>query len=514
MIGTLNKGLLPFLCLLILIGIFTACKKDNDVNSTTTQLLSFGPTGAMHGDTLSFIGTNLNIVTEIDFTGNEAVVSQSAFVSQSAELIRVVVPTVAEQGFVTLKTPQGDIVTKTKLNLNVVSTVTSFIPHQARPGENITITGNYLNWVTAITFADGKNVDSFVSKTMTQLVVTIPMDAQTGPLVISYGGTEPMQVETPDTLNVTLPAFTSISPNLIKHAGNLTINGTNLDLVSQVLFEGDTSHIRSFVSQSATQIVVKVPASTKKGNVTLVAASGVTVKSSDILDVVLPTITEMSPNPIDSLANLTITGTNLDLVTGIAFTNVAAKVTTFVSKSADKIVVKLPSGAKKGNIVLSVLNSTLTVTSPAILTFVGDLPPLSPLAYAMYIDDFQNGWQDWGWGRTADYTNKENIRDGNASMKVEFTGEWSGIKFANSTVSTANYSELTFSIFGTPGSGGKKISVTPKEGSAYTITIEEGKWIEYKLTKANIGNPASISELTIGNQDWKGTIYIDHVGLR
>jgi len=410
------------------IGIITSCKKDNDVNSGPTQLLSFGPTGAMHGDTLRFIGNNLSQVTEITFTGN-AVIPKSEFIEQSAEVIMVIVPQAAEQGFVTLKTPQGDIVSKTKLNLEVVTTVTS-ITAQARPGENITITGNYLNWVTRVTFADGKNVDSFVTKTMNQVVVTVPMDAQTGPLVISYGGTEPMDIQTDDTLKVTLPKITAISPNPVERKSNLTITGTNLDLTQGVLFKGVKVPITQFVSKSATRLVVNVPDTANKGKVTLVAYSLLTVESAESL------------------------------------------------------------------------------------TFVGDLPDLAPLAYAFYEDALVNNWQNWGWGSTADFSNTDNVRDGEASISLDYTGQWSALKFANGSILTAPYSEVTFSIFGTPGTEGKKINITPSGGSTYTVVIQQGKWVEYKLSMAQLGNPVKIEDLTFQNQDWIGKIYIDHVGLR
>jgi hypothetical protein len=228
----------------------------------------------------------------------------------------------------------------------------------------------------------------------------------------------------------------------------------------------------------------------------------------------LPAITAFAPNPVTRGNNLTITGTDLDLVTAVAFKGVTGPITTLVSQSATQIVINVPVAATKGKVTLSVLHSTLTVESSEFLTFVGDPVALDPLAYSFYEDDLTNNWQDWGWGRTADYKNTDNVRDGLASLKLTYTGEWSGLKFANSSVSTANYTQLAFSIFGTPGTGGKKINVTPSGGTTYTITIEEGKWVEYKLTKAQIGNPGTITDLTFQNQDWMGLIYLDHIGLR
>jgi hypothetical protein len=426
---TLNRQFLfaGFACMAI--SLIYSCKKDATVNSGKVELLSFGPTGAKHGENIIFIGNNLDKVTEIDLVG--AVVPAASFTERTAEKIAFIIPMSAEQGFATLKTPDGDVVSKTKINFEVPVKITSMIA-KAKPGENITIKGEYMNWVKEVVFAKDVSETTFVSRSLTELVIKVPMNAQSGKLFINTGGTKPIAIETDSALEITLPSLTSFSPNPIERETNLTITGTDLDIVMGVLFKGIAAPVTSFISQSATELVVKVPAAANKGKIKLVAHSGLTIES----------------------------------------------------------------------------------TSP--LLFIGDLPDLDPLSYAFYEDDLENNWQDWGWERNADYKNTDNVRDGNASLKLEYTGEWSGLNFANSSVSTTAYTEFTFSIFGTPGTGGKKINIAPNGGTTYTITIDEGKWVEYKLTKAQLGieDDATITEMLFQNQDWTGLIYLDHIGLR
>ena len=64
-----NTKLLSLICLVMAIGFVASCKKDTNADSGKTVLLSFGPTGAKHGDTLRFVGNNLDKVTEIDLVG-------------------------------------------------------------------------------------------------------------------------------------------------------------------------------------------------------------------------------------------------------------------------------------------------------------------------------------------------------------------------------------------------------------------------------------------------------------
>lgn len=509
-----NIKLLVLFAIMLSAGWFTACKKDGEA-SAAVELLSFGPTGAKHGDTISFIGNNLHKVTAIELTG--AMVPQAAFISHEKEMIRIKVPNETVRGVVKLKTPEGDIVSKSLLNLGVKTTVTSFSPKETRPGTNVTITGDYLNWVTRVTFARDKMVSSFVSQSRNELVVTIPMDAQTGPLVLFYGGTDSADVQTTDTLKLILPAITGIAPTLLRHADNLTITGTNLDLVRSVTFTGHAAPITSFVSQSPTQIVVKVPAGTRKGKISITSFSGINAgQSAQEIDLILPAVTAFSPNPTDTLVQVTITGTNLDLVAGITFSGTTTAVTNFVSQSPTEIVVQVPAKARRGRPVLSVKNATGTVVSGQILRFTFDPPQLANFPYAIYTDALQNGWQDWSFTASKDFSSVANVREGDRSIKATYGGNgFQGITFNNSTgVATTGYTSLEFSVLGESGTGGKDLNVVINGvyGSPIKVKITEGSWTTYSIPVTTL--PATVSQIVLQAGGFSGVLHIDHVGLR
>jgi hypothetical protein len=523
MIKILNNRLLLLICFVLSLGFITSCdKNDDDANSGKVELLSFGPTGANHGDTLRFFGNNLDQVTAIEFTG--ASVTKKDFKTQTGKEILVIVPAAAERGYVTLKTPAGDIVSKTRLNLGVTATIAS-ITDRARPGENITINGDFLNWVERITFADGKLVSTFVSKAKDKIVVTVPMDAQTGPLMIFYGGTDSAEVETDEIVTVTLPQATGISPNPAKHGTNLTITGTDLDLVKKVTLPGNTKAITSFVSQTATQLVVVVDSGTVKGKIKLMAPSGVETQSTQDVDVVMPAITKVNPSPVDPGADLTITGTNLDLVNSISFQNAPA-VKTFVSQTPTQIVVKVPTGVTNGRLTFGILNARLTVQSPEILEINGAAPPPT-IALPFYNDAVINwgGWTGGGWDGTADYNNTAPVREGSKSVKLTYTKGYGSpfqLGYNNDPdgnpvgVVLAPYTKFKISVYGAPGSNGKTITVAfNKANGKYNINVIEGKWTDYEIPISTLTSDDRVREIWV--QDYSGSggysIYVDAIGL-
>jgi hypothetical protein len=510
----LSSSVVAMVCFILSTAILSSCDKNDTPNSGKVELLSFGPTGAKHGDTLRFIGTNLNKISAIQFAGVNAVVEQKDFKQQTSDLILLIVPQAAEKGYVTLKTPDGDIVSKTQFNLDVLTTITAITP-RARPGDDITITGNYLNWVDRIMFNNGKLVQTFVSRSMNQLVVKVPDDAQTGTLTLHYGGTDSADVETVDTLHVALPLATAFSPNPVKHQTDLTITGTDLDLVKKVYFTSVSSAVTTFVSQSATQLVVTVPGSTTKGKVIFEAASGVKTTSSIDLDVVLPAITSMSPNPVDTLAHLTITGTNLDLVSSVSFVGVTNAVTSFVSQSATQLVVTVPPGSITGKLTLGVKNSTLSVKSGNDLAIVGSsVPPI--ILYDDALTSAWNGWVGGGWGGTKDLSNTSPVQSGSKSIRISYVGDWGvPLQLGGANISLGGYTSLKLSIYGGTGSNGQNVNIGFNEVDGKTVTIVEGQWTDFTIPLNQISSASTLSFLYLKKYSTNGdfTIYVDNLGV-
>lgn len=507
--------ILSLICLLSMV-IFTACEDDEEQDNGQTELLSFGPSGVHHGDEITFVGKNLDKVSAIVFHPSVEVPS-SAFTSVSKDVIKLSVPHAAEPGTVILKTPDGDIQSKTIFNLEVPVVITA-ITSEAKPGTNITITGEKLNWIESIVFPTDLLIEkeSFVSQSQTELVVTLPMEAQTGFLVINTGGTEPLTFDSEEPLTVKLPAVTALAPASVEHTADLTISGTDLDLVTKIDFPGGASVLQvDFASQSETDIVVAVPATATDGKLVLTAPSGVTVETTQEIAITLPIVTAFTPSNTmdhDPGVTLTITGTDLNLVQKLAFPNVAEPVTSFVSQSDTEIQVVIPEGAEGGTVVITTKHGyAVPITVP-----FGDQLVLATVIFDDAVHAPFGAGGGWG-GVVTDAASTENPRVGTVSIKVTFSASWGGgAQFGNwngQSVSTSGASFYAFSIYGGSGTEGKNINVNVA-GKVVEVTVEEGEWKDVQIPLADLNNPTGISEIWFQDRGWAGVVYIDHIGLK
>jgi hypothetical protein len=439
-------------------------------------------------------------------------VPASEFKEQSADQIVLTVPIETMTGKVILKTPDGDIESKTIFGLTYDMAITA-MTEEVKPGENVTINGEFLNYVKSVIFFEGQEVTDFVSQSRTELVVTVPMEAKTGTILLSDGGEGPQVIESESDLVVTLPVVTALNPSSVKHEDDLTIEGEDLDLVTSIILPGNiTVESKDFVSQSTSAIVINVPVPVLSGTITLNVASGLQVVTEQQLSIILPIATEISPASPSPGTEITITGTNLDLVGEIKFPAVDAAVTTFISQSETQIVVIAPEAATT-NGMLKFVTIHGYETNAGVLYVVSQGP--LPLTATIFGDVLENGFQDWGYGGSTEKGSTEEFIVGNASAKKTYNGSWDAMRFAGSSVSTDGKYELTFSIYGGAGTNGNQVNlIINNNWGIKTVTITEDQWTEYTFSLSDLGNPASVDDWGLQAQGWSGVIYVDHVGLR
>ncbi len=372
---------IPTLLLVSLLAagfLFTGCKKDDDSGkSNKIELFSFGPSPALRGGELRFIGNKLDKVTAIVLPDNVQVTN---FITKTPELLVITVPQETVDGHVVLKTPEGDITTQTILRISEPIVLTSFSPAKVRPGETITMTGDYLNLIKAIIFNSNKVVGdtAFLTHTREKIEVKVPAAAQTGLFTLSNTA-EPMPIliKSETELEVTVPKATQLSPNPVKAGTTLTIQGTDLDLTKEIAFVGG-SRVSSFISQSATKIELTVPADAHDGKIKTVPASLVEIESEEEIVMKVPSISGISPNPVKNGQNITVTGADLDLVTKVTFGSgkggailgggTATQITVKVPITATEDVVIFGTAAEKTvttSQVLQLVKPTVTSISPA-----------------------------------------------------------------------------------------------------------------------------------------------------
>jgi Surface glycan-binding protein B xyloglucan binding domain/IPT/TIG domain len=347
---------------------FNACNSDKEVSSATV-LESFGPSVNRGTDDLKFIGKNLNNVTAIVLPKNIEVPSAS-FKTKTSTLITLTVPEEAVSGKVTLKTPNGDIETKTELSILEPITIASISPSQVRPGDEITISGTYLNLIKTAIFKESKVVNVFTAQSKTTLKMLVPADAQTGSVTLLDGEVIPNQIQSPTTLKVAVPLATQVSPTALRAGQDVTVTGTDLDLTKEIRFGGDRS-VNTFKSKKATELVVTVPSNAQDGKIKLFTASGVVSESSQSITLAIPTLATLTPNPMKNGGMITVTGTNLDLTTSVVF---GGNKTGAIQGGATstQLVVKVPADATDGAVTFntdankSVTSSPLTVAVPTV----------------------------------------------------------------------------------------------------------------------------------------------------
>lgn len=386
-----NKSFLWLVLLLICSTFaFTSCDRDDlntDQYGNEISVLSYGPNPVLRGGVLTFKGANLDQITEIDLPGAEAITSINIVTSGKNSEINIEVPAEkCEPGIVTLKTAKnGEIKTLTPITYIENLKFTGFYVGENKEnlvgnvGDVLTIEGDYLNNITSVIFANGATMDaeSFKSQTRYQIQLVIPAEAGEGRFQISDGNN---YMYSEGALSINAPeidANNAIGKSLIKAGETEVLRGTSLDQIASIELNGATVEAADFKSQTASEITFIISSKVADGEITAVTKSGIRIPFGEITTVV-PSQLVATPSPIKNGEEITISGKDMDLITGIAFPN--AKESKLNKVETTKVTFTVPEDAQEGDITLSLDNGktvtvayklvkpTVTACAPAAIT--------------------------------------------------------------------------------------------------------------------------------------------------
>lgn len=333
---------------------FTSCLKGDDVDTNQyvggISLNVFGPSPVARGGELRFLGSGMNRVTAVAIPGCADITDINVI---SDKEIRIIIPQDAQPGLVTLKTPNGDITTKTELTFIEPISIDGFAPAALLPGDELIIEGEYLNLIHEVIFADEIVVteDNFITHERHVIKLLVPQEAQSGQIILSDGAVLPNLIYSEENLVVTLPSVEAIlSKEHAKPGDVVKVSGNNLDLVQKVLMPNGAEIEFSLIDRTAIEFVL--PEDASDGDIVVVPASGVFVPVVHLSMSMPANLVAIPASDIRGGDEIILKGSDLDMVATLSFPGVEEPVLP-VFLSDKELSAIVPEATQSGNLILN-----------------------------------------------------------------------------------------------------------------------------------------------------------------
>ena len=229
------------------------------------------------------------------------------------------------------------------LSLTVANpTITSLSPTTAVAGQQLTITGTNFGASAGRVMFGSESEYGITSWTDTQIVTSVPSDAQSGPVsIINSGYAQSNSL----SLTVVYPNITGLSPTLVVAGQQLTITGTNFgSSKGRVMFGSESEY--GIPSWADTQIVTSVPPDAQSGPVSIITSGYAQSNSLSLTVTPAPTISGLAPSSGSAGTSVIIAGANLwnaQESTTVTFNGVAVSPTSW-SSDGTSITAAAPAG--------------------------------------------------------------------------------------------------------------------------------------------------------------------------
>ena len=336
-----------------------ACKKDEldtDQYGQGVTLSALAPNPVMRGGELRILGSNVDQVASVKFAGDVTVTDITVVKTGAKGEIRVIVPLEGpEVGKVTIVSKDGlSSSSRFDLTFSEPIEITSFSPATVLSGDVLTFKGEYLNDVKEVIFSGEETAvaTEFVSQSRHELKVKVPHNAITGPVILSDvneiedQNTIPNHIYTATDLVVGQPTVVKAEKATYKSGDVIKVDGEHLDMIKTVSLT-QAADVKFLRGREADWITFNLPPEATDGHIILTSFAGDTFDAGEIETVNVRDLAVVSlaeDQRFKAGCDVEITGTDLNLVTKVEFSNAEAA----WYLSGEKIIATQPAAAKDG----------------------------------------------------------------------------------------------------------------------------------------------------------------------
>lgn len=276
-------------------------------------------------------GEHLDMIQGASFAGVEAQFT----VAEDGKSLIAVLPDTAADGTLVLTSYAGNQFEAGEFTTTVPTELAVAADSRYKAGLGATVSGKDLDLVsaaslsgTALEYSYADNVISF----------TIPAKATDGTIVLSLANGKTVETE---AIELVKPTITAISPaELYAGEGNVSVSGTDLDLVVSATLGGKSIAIAEGASETALELETDL--TSVSGKVALALENGVIVESADAVTVLyhsLVIVTDMTAAQHIG-EEVILKGSNFDLVENIFVGD--EKVTSYTMRTAEEVHFIMP----------------------------------------------------------------------------------------------------------------------------------------------------------------------------
>ena len=385
------KKIFQLICFVAVVALFaTACKQEQLETypyGSELSFASFSPNPIYRGGELTIIGSHLEDVSQVLIPGIDPITDIRVLETGEKSRIAVTLPNTTEEvGKISIVGKDGRVLTSlAELTYTEPIVFDDFSPKSAMPGDVITVTGDYMNLIQEVIFADGviASGDAILSRTRKSLTVVVPAHAVTGLIILGDAD----EVADPDNvanksyseveLTIGDPTVSSLEIETVKPGQTVTISGVHLEMIEKVSFAGDVVVTDFTVSEDGKTITLALPAAAQSGDVVATSFAGKEFKAGAI-EAIVPTGLSAAPAPVKAGAELKISGKDLDLVTAV---NLPGADGTSFGLVDGEIVLTVPAKAQEGDITLDMANgSQVSVAYTLVHPTVTGISPVELMA--------------------------------------------------------------------------------------------------------------------------------------